>query len=388
VEIYVLNSLLQHIEVIDEFISFIWTERFKKVGDFQLVMNATSANRRKLPTGTRLAIEKSKRVMTVETIEDSTDAEGVATLTFTGRSLEYILDNRLARGALADLTFTPKWVLEGTPTEIARQIFHDVCVTGVLDAGDIIPGVNESSIFPEDTIDEPTDEVVVEIEPTSVLNAESNLADIYDFGFRLVRDTDTQLYFDVYMGSDRTTRQAILPAVVFSDDMDNLANSTELTSIALYKNVAYVLSPAGHEIVYPDDVDPEIEGFERNVLIVKADDIAVDDLDASAKMIQRGKNELAKARRFTAFDGEIARPSNYEYGVDFHLGDLVETRRKSGGMTTMQVTEQIFVQDSEGERDYPTLTVNTYITPGSWLWWPINEVWEDVDEEMDWDDAP
>jgi hypothetical protein len=57
-------------------------------------------------------------------------------------------------------------------------------------------------------------------------------------------------------------------------------------------------------------------------------------------------------------------------------------------MTTMQVTEQIFVQDSEGERDYPTLTVNTYITPGSWLWWPINEVWEDVDEEMDWDDAP
>jgi hypothetical protein len=286
VEIYVLNSLLQHIEVIDEFISFIWTERFKKVGDFQLVMNATSANRRKLPTGTRLAIEKSKRVMTVETIEDSTDAEGVATLTFTGRSLEYILDNRLARGALADLTFTPKWVLEGTPTEIARQIFHDVCVTGVLDAGDIIPGVNESSIFPEDTIDEPTDEVVVEIEPTSVLNAESNLADIYDFGFRLVRDTDTQLYFDVYMGSDRTTRQAILPAVVFSDDMDNLANSTELTSIALYKNVAYVLSPAGHEIVYPDDVDPEIEGFERNVLNVKADDIAVEDLDASAKMIQ------------------------------------------------------------------------------------------------------
>ena len=387
-DIYILNSLLQHVDIIDEFISFIWTERFKKAGDFQLVMDATSANRRKLPTGTRLAIEKSKRVMTVETIEDSVDEEGKATLTFSGRSLEYILDNRLARGVLGDLTVTPKWVLTGTPTEIARQIFHDVCVTGVLDLGDIIPGINESSIFPEDTIAEPTEEIVVEIEPASVLTVESNLADIYDFGFRLVRDTDTQLYFDVYMGSDRTSRQSILPTVEFSPEMDNLAKSTELTSIALYKNVAYVLSPAGSEIVYPVDVDPDIEGFERNVLWVKADDIAADDLDASAKMIQRGKDELAKARRFTAFDGEIARPSSYEYGVDFHLGDLVDIRKNSGGITAMQVTEQIFVHDQEGERDYPTLTVNTYITPGSWLWWPYNEVWEDVDPDLEWDDLP
>ncbi len=387
-EIYILNSLFQHVDVIDEFISFIWTERFKRVGDFQLVMNANSANRRKLPTGTRLVIEKSKRVMTVETIEDGVNDEGIATLTFSGRSLEYILDNRLARGALADLTLTPKWVLEGTPTEIARQIFHDVCVTGVLDPGDIIPGVNESSIFPEDTIAEPTEEVLVEIEPASVLTAESNLADIYDFGFRLVRDTDTQLYFDIYMGSDRTSRQSILPAITFSPDMDNLANSTELTSIALYKNVAYVLSAAGSAIVYPPDVDPEVEGFDRNVLIVKAEDIKVDDLDAEAKMIRRGLDELAKARRFTAFDGEIIRPTNYEYGVDLNLGDLVDISKNSGGLTAMQVSEWIFVQDQEGERDYPTLTVNTYITPGSWLWWPFNEVWEDVDPDLEWDDLP
>lgn len=385
---YILNSLFQHVDVVDDFISFIWTERFKRYGDFELVVHANSASRGKLPAGTRLTIERSKRVMVVETLEDTTDDEGRNVLKVTGRSLEAILDNRLARGVMGDLTITPKWVLTGTPTEIARQIYHDICVTGILDPGDIIAGVIEASIFPVDTIAEPTEEVTVELEPVTVYNALANLADIYDFGFRLVRDDDTQLYFDIYMGSDRTTRQDVLPAVVFSPDMDNLRNSTELTSTALYKNVAYVLSKAGSVIVYPLDVDPDIEGFERNVLIVKADDIAVDDLDATAKMTARGLDELAKARRFTAFDGEISLSNQYRYGVDFHLGDLSEIRKKSGGMTSMQIVEQIFVHDAEGEREYPTLTVNTYITPGSWLWWPYNQVWADVDPDLDWDDAP
>lgn len=388
-ELYVLNSLYQPIDVIDDFISLLWTERFKRAGDFQLIVNASSAFRNRLPASTLVMVDKSDRVMKVKTLEDTTDDEGRAVLKITGPEIVDILDNRLAKDAMADLTLFPKWVLEGTPTEVARQIFHDICVTGVLDPGDVIPGVVESSIYPEDTIEEPTDEYTIEIEPVSVYAALSNLADIYDFGYRMVRNpANNQIHFDVYMGSDRTSRQTILPAVIFSPDMDNLANSTELTSIALYKNVAYVLSAAGAVIVYPPDVDPEIEGFERNVLIVKADDIKVDDLDAEAKMTQRGLDELAKARRFTAFDGEIARPSNYEYGVDFNLGDLVEIRKNSGGMTTMQATEQIFVHDDQGERDYPTLTVNTYITPGSWLWWPYNEVWEDVDPDMDWEDAP
>ena len=387
-DVYILDSLYRPVDVVDDFISLIWTERFKRYGDFELIVHANSAFRGRLPAGTRLSIKKSYRVMTVETLEDTIDTEGRAVLKVSGRSLEYILDNRLARGILGDLTITPKWVLTGTPTDIARQVFHDICVTGILDPGDIIPGVNESSIFPVDTIAEPTEEITVELDVMTVYGAETNLADIYDFGFRLVRDVDGQLYFDVYMGSDRTSRQNVLPAVIFSPDMDNMQNSTELTSIALYKNVAYVLSPAGSEIVYPLDVDPDVEGFERNVLIVKADDIKVDDLDASAKMIQRGKDELAKARRFTAFDGEISQNNQYRYGVDYHLGDLIEIRKNSGAMTSMQISEQIFVQDEQGEREYPTLTVASYITVGSWLWWPYNEVWEDVDPDMDWDDAP
>ena len=389
-EIYILDSLYRRIEVVDRFESLIWTERFSALGDFELKLHSTHENRMRFKEGTRLAIADSHRVMTVETVEDSTDKDGRANLRIKGRSLEKILDSRLARGSMADLTTEPKWVLEGTPVEIANQIFHDICVTGILDVGDIIPFVNEGSIFPADTIDPPSEEIIYEIEPKTVYSAIKTLCDLYLIGFRLVLDFDTsQLYFDVYTGSDRTTRQTTFPAIVFSPGLDNLQNTSELTSSALYKNVAYVISPVGSEIVYAQDVDPSTNGFEREVLIVKADDITDEDpLIASEKMIQKGKEELGKYRRLQAFDGELNINSQYKYGRDYNLGDLVQFRNSDGLTNDMQITEQIFVSDREGDRSYPTLTVNQLITPGSWLAAPTDQVWEDLGSEEYWEDQP
>jgi hypothetical protein len=389
-EVYILDSLYRRNQVVDTFESLVWTERFSAFGDFILKLNSTLESRSRFVAGTHIAISESYRVMTVETVEDGDDSEGKRLLTLTGRSLERVNENRVARGTLGDLTTTPKWVLTGTPGFIARKIFHDICVLGILDPGDVIPMVIEGTIFPDDTIDEPTDTVTYEIDPMTVYKAIKDICDVYNLGFRLVRNFDTsQLYWDVYSGSDRTTSQTDLPAVIFSPDLDNLQKTTELTTIALYKNVAYVFSPVGHEIVYPLDVDPSVEGFERRVLLVNATDITDEDAPtASAKMIQRGKDELAKNRRFSAFDGEIGGNSAYKYGRDYNLGDLVEMRKDEGVTNNMQVTEQIFVSDKEGERSYPTLTINKFITSGSWLSWDFNQVWEELGVEEYWADQP
>lgn len=388
-EAYTLDSLFRREYVIDKFESLIWTERFKRRGDFELQLHSSIEHKTRLRPGTRLVINESYRVMVVETVEDTTDDEGKAILKVKGRSLEKILEDRLARGSLSDLTTESKWVITDLPADIVRQMFHDICVTGILDDGDIIPFVVEDSIFPADTIAEPTETVTYEIEPKSLYEAMIYICDIYEIGFRLVRDPNTlTLYFDVYMGSDRTTSQSTLPAVVFSPDLENLQNTTELTTIALYKNVAYVISPVGHEIVYPLDVDPEVEGFDRQVLFVRADDITDPTPSvASAQMIQRGKEELSRHRRFSAFDGELDSNSRYKYQQHYWLGDLVEIRNATGTTSKMQVTEQIFVSDSNGDRSYPTLSLNTFITPGSWLAWDFNQVWEDVDPDLDWEDA-
>jgi len=388
-EVYILDSLYRRQTVVDKFESLIWTERYSAYGDFELHLHSTLENRNLFPAGTKFAINESYRVMIVETVEDSTDDNGIKILKLTGRSLEAILDSRLARGSMDDLTTDPKWILTGTPVEIATQIFHDICVTGILQASDVIPLVTEGSIFPDDTIPAPVDVISYEIDPKTVYTAEKDLCDQYLLGFRLVRNFDTsQLYFDIYTGSDRTTHQSVLPSVLFSPELDNLQDTSELTSTAAYKNVAYVLSPVGTEIVYADGADSSTTGFERQVLIVQADDITdTDPPTASALMIQRGIDELAKNRKTSAFDGEISQNSQYKYGVDYNLGDLVTLRNTDGAMNDMQVTEQIFVSDNQGDRSYPTLTVNQFVTPGSWLALPADKVWNDYTTEH-WADLP
>lgn len=388
---YILDSQYRNIKTFEDFNSFIWTERARRYGDFKLIVNSTPANRKLFQQGTRLACDESYRVMIIETTEDKLDEEGKALLTVTGRSLERVLQDRIAHGVLDDTTTTPKWTITDDPKAIAEYMYNYICVLGSLDAGDIISDVAEgSSLFPTDTIAPPVDVVTVEFEPITLYDAESQLCDIYSMGFRFVRDPATaELYFDVYTGCDRTTSQTDLPAVIFSPDLENLQNITQFNTIALEKNVAYVFSPVGYEIVYGEGVDPAVDGFQRRVLLVNATDITDTDAPtASAKMIQRGKDELAKNRPYIGFDGELSQNSAYVYGRDYNLNDLVEMRTQDGVINHMQVTEQIFVSDEQGERSYPTLSLNTFVTPGSWLAVPADEDWVDVDPALDWSDLP
>lgn len=386
-DVYILDSLLRRDQLIDKYISLIWTERFADYGDFELLLTSTPGDRRRFATGTLLACSVSNYVMRVSTIEDSTDDNGVPTLKITGQSIERMFENRAAFGVLDDLTTAPKWILTDTPAEVAKTVVRSICITGILDPGDVIPYLIEGSFLPEDTIAAPADPITVEISPQSVYSALKGICDPWSLGFRILRNGDlSQLYFDVYTGSDRTTKQNILPAVVFTPELDNLQNTRELSSVDDYKNVAYVYSPAGFETVYPEDVRPETAGFERHVLVVDASDITEDNPDVSAALIQRGNEELSKHRSYSAFDGEINPNSIYKYGVDYYLGDLVEVRNTDGVTNDMRVTEQIFISDGEGIRTYPTLAVFLFIDTGSWLSWAANQVWEDMGPTEYWED--
>jgi len=386
-EVYVLDPLLRRIAVIDSFESLIWTERFAAFGDFQLDIESNPGNRTLLSTGTVLAMNESYRLMTVETVEDETDADGRRMLSVKGRSIEAILLDRVAKNSTADLTTSPKWVITGPPATVARQIFHDICVTGILDPMDVIPFINEGTFLPPDTIVEPIDPITIELDPTTVYDAIEDICHVWSMGFRLIRNFDaSELWFGVYMGSDRTTGQITLPPVIFTTSLDNLQNTKELLTTDKAKNVAYVYSPAGFLKVYPDGVDPDVTGFERHVLVVNATDITTETTDIPGALLQKGMEELAKNRVSQSLDGEIAQNSQYKYGVHYNLGDIVEMRTENS-TNDMRVTEQIFVSDRQGERAYPTLTLNTFITMGSWLSWLNNKQWIDLTTE-EWIDQP
>jgi hypothetical protein len=386
-EVYTLDELLRRTEVIDSFESCIWTERWAGWGDFEISIESNFRSRSLLQNGVQLAHSESNRVMTVETVEDGVTSEGVHILKVKGRSIESIFEDRVAKPSLDDLTTEPTWDLTGTPGAIMRQIVHDICYTGVLSEWDKIPYLVEARHpdIPADTIVEPVDPIILSIEPRDVYSVLTDVGNTWTLGFRLLRAGDMpQLYFDVYAGIDRTTHQTTYRPVIFAPELDNLENTKFLSTIEGAKNVAYVFSPVGFKEVIPSGVDEEIEGFERRVLMVKADDITSGTpAEIDSALIQRGKEALAEHRAFQAFDGEIRQQNQYTYGVDYLLGDLVEMRNVDGVTNQMRVVEQIFVSDKEGERAYPTLELNTFINTGSWLSWESNKKWIDYDADTD-----
>jgi hypothetical protein len=383
VEVYILDSLFRRTAVFDKFESLIWTERFSELGDFELDLKSTLENRAQFLPGTRLAINNSYRVMTVETVEDNTDTDGKEMLKVKGHSLEALLEDRVARNAMTDTVTEPSWALLGTPGNIARAMFDHVVRTHSLDPLDAIPFLQPGSIFPADTIPESLTEITWVQNPDSLFNAIKAICDAYDLGFRLVRNFDmSQLYFDIYAGLDRTTQQSTVPPVIFSVGLDNIQNTTEYQTIEKSKNVAYVFSDAGFEVVYGPNVDPDTDGFDRHVMVVNVT-IEAGDPDPTGTMIQAGTEALMANRASAYFDGEVNQYNEYVYGVDYNVGDLVEMRNKDGIITYKKVTEQIFVSDDQGERSYPTLTADLFAGTNTWLEWTNKStVWLDYDADL------
>lgn len=386
-EIYILDSLFRREHVVDRFESVVWAERWQTYGDFELKLPSTAQNRSLFQTNQHLATNVSNRVMVVESIEKSTDDEGRATLNISGRSFEARMDDRVARPDLSDLEVLPNWILTGTPSNVIKEVFSRICLLGELSPYDVMPGIVEGNVlYPPDTIPEAEGSIPIEIEPKSVYEVAKDLSETYDLGFRIVRHPVTsQLYFDVYTGTDRTSRQDDVPTVLFAPELENLQNTNELTTIANAKNVGYVLSEQGVQIVYPAGVNPDVAGYDRRAMVIDAGSVNSESPVATqAALYQKGYAELAKHRVLSAFDGEIPEFAQYKYAVDYNLGDLVEFRNAEGMTNSMRVIEQIFVSDSEGERSYPTLSLYQFITEGSWAAWDFDEFWADVPPGVYW----
>lgn len=384
-EVYVLDSLYRRTAVFDKFESLIWTERFFEVGDFELDLKSTLENRSWFTVGTKLAINNSHRVMTIETVEDTIDPDDKEILKITGVSLENVLSNRVVRNVMTDTTTEPNWVITDTPGNVMRTMFDHVVRNAALDPADAIPFLQPGTFLPASTLPEPTTPIRWEQAPAALLDALKGVSDLYELGFRLVRNYDTsQLYFDVYAGNDRTTRQTANAPVIFAADFGDLQNTTEFTTTSGSKNVAYVFSDSvdhPYQVVYGDKVPPDIDGFDRRVLYVTTQ-IDAADPDPVGTMIQAGSEALRATRAQQLFDGEINQYSSYTYGVDYDLGDLVEMRNKDGIISYKRITEQIFVTDAQGERSYPTLVADIYTGENDWLSWDSKQTaWIDYDAD-------
>jgi hypothetical protein len=400
-DIYILDVLLRPIDVVDEYISFIWTERWDSMGDFELVTLGTPNNRRRFVVDTKLSITQSKRVMIIESVENTTDVEKGNVLNVKGRCLNMMLEKRvLVRIDAFDPTrILPSWDTVGwDPLELLSLYFFAICYTNEISDGDNIPFLEASgSLYPVENI---LPDWGVDFEwstpPMDLYQALRKICTTYDVGFRLYKDPNaSKLYFEGVMGCDRTTRQTDFVPVIFSEDMANLVDTTELLDNSKYYNAVQVV------YFYKDEFDndttlneyvtaPELAfsegGFDQKTKFLSVTQIPEDMTlaEVPAYLIKLGEEELDRSKSVNVYDGEVDKNSAYVYEVHYNLGDIVEVRGSDGGTAFMRVVEQIFKSDSAGDAAYPSLITNSFVNPGTWASWKYDVEWAAMGSEEYW----
>jgi Siphovirus ReqiPepy6 Gp37-like protein len=373
VEPFTLTRKFLKQDIIDGFKSIIWTERYYGNSEVELVVPATSEMIKKLPEGTFLGIDGSKEVMILQTKEIK---EG--DLTLTGISLLPWLNNRFVRASAKHEDVTWKITQQTAGQALWTIIFNMCCqgspfLSGATPIGIpnpqqfIIPGLGLKNY------DNSGVKMDWDIEyGAPVYDAMANIAAGAQIGMQITlesaTDTAYSLGFRSYKGLDRTSNQTVNPVVRFSPVMDSLANITELRSLEAFKTVVYTfarLNESDYALAPATAGEARLAGtqytgFDLRALMVAVDGFNPDDIDAAkVKNIlnTRAALELANAEFIKMVDGEIVPTNQFQYGIHFSLGDLIEVQGNSEIVSISRVTEYIRAQDEAGEKAYPAVTM-------------------------------
>lgn len=367
-DLYTLDAGFQRSEVVEEFISLIWTERYATAGDFVLNVPDTMWMRTNLAEGTFLSIpNESKEVMLIETVVAKNKF-----LTIQGFTLSKFLANRMARNTWAE--DPTSWPLTGSAGAIAGQLVRDMCMTGhTMDGTTVVPD-GALEIIPN-LILGPTaagTSITSAVPFGNVYDDVVSLCALDAVGFTMypdnITDSDYDLIFTTYKGLDLTADQDVNPIVVFEPALDSLTDISETYSISAFKNTVYV-APSGITshlqlvVVYSPGASGLV-GFQRRTMYMVASDVNALEEDGitptpnlAAILTQKGVDALANNNYVKMMDGTIVPQSEFLYGRDYNLGDIVELRNTTDIAQHARISEYIRAEDSTGETAYPTLSV-------------------------------
>lgn len=344
-ELYTISSIDNRREtIIEEFESFVWTDRYSSYGDFEIKANPSKDMVSRLTPGKLVGFDSSDRIMKIDTVLHEEDSEGKQTLTIKGRSLEWQLQKRIAKKVWADVP----WDLSGTPGSIITQMVNTVCVLGTgVSALDVIPGLTASNYSTIATV------YTLSIKSGALYDRIKDICDSFELGFRIRKpDLGTSaLRFEVYSGTNRTG----MTGVAFSKDSESLSQTSRFSSQESFKNVAYVVTKTTGLSVTASGYSG-VTGLDRNVLLVDASDLTVTGAALTAAMTQRGRDALAANAKIELFDGSINPASSFKYGTHYFLGDLIVLVGDNEERQTMRITENIWSGDESGITSYPTFS--------------------------------
>lgn len=346
-EILVLNTNYESVDIVDSFKSMIWTDRYNSYGDFEMYLTINSDILKHLKEDYYLWLKDSEHCMIIEDSAIDSDTEDGNHLIVTGRSLESILERRIIWG---------QKVLTGN-LQLAIQT--------VLNENIINPSITDRKI--DNFIFEPsTDPIVTEL----TVDAQFTGDDLYvvikklcqsnNLGFKIVLNDNNQFVFSLYAGADRSYNQNINPYVVFSPGFENIINSNYFTSKSNFKNVTLVTGE-GEGSYQKTIIVGSGSGINRREIFTDAKDVDADfdggyltEAEYISHLEARGIQNLSEHSIKTAFEGEVEATPLFKYGEDFFIGDIVQVANEYGHEGRAYISELIISQSEDGVSMYPT----------------------------------
>lgn len=332
------------VSVVENFSSFVWTDRYYSAGDFELYVPPTIRVLTQYIPGYYIVRPDSEHVMIIDSVLLEEDDDGYS-YKISGESLESILKRRIL---WTDTTLSGnfqdaiKTLLDGSiisPSIVDRKIDNFVFVK------------SEDEAITSLTIEEAEyskDETIYDI-------IEKNCQE-FEIGFKVTLTSDNKFAFTLYKGVDRSYDQTAVPYVIFSPAFDNLTSSSFLKSYTDYKNVALVTGTSTDgegESTDLSTVVGEASGLDRRETHIDAGDVQGN----TSVLIKKGNEELAALKKTEAFEGEANVFNMFVYGKDFFIGDMVQLEDAFGNTGKSIVSEMVFSSDGEGEKFYPTFIV-------------------------------
>lgn len=351
-EITLLDANFEELYVLDVFKSLIWTDRYWKGGDCEIVVSPIMDVLAQLLDTVYLRLPESPHLMFLEDSNVHSEVEEGDELILTGRSLESMLDRRIVWTNIA--------MSGNLQTEIKR----------VLDDNAISP-TNSLRTFSDLVFITSTDPAVTSLTVDSQFGGEtlykvvSDLCVTNNIGFRILRNRTTNKFeFELYAGVDRSYSQSTNEPVAFTSSLDNLVNADYIESSRSLKTVCLVAGSSGVGNIKTTSTvfSPNGSGLSdlaRRELYYEASisrntpDGELTESQYIAQLEGRGKEELAKYIYLQSFDGEID-TTMYNFGDEFDMGDILQIADDYGHESQSRVLEMIYSQDQASIAIYPT----------------------------------
>lgn len=349
-DLFILNTNLDVVAIVDVYTSLIWAERYDQCGDFELKLPVSSGFLACFKQDYYIEIPESEHLMIIEKILINSDVEEGNYLTVSGRSIESILTRRVVWGCQTISGSLQNGIKELLDAAIINPSDPNRKIDNFVFKYSTDPAITDIDIKAQFTGDNLYD-VICEV------CAELNL------GFKVTMTDDKKFIFELYAGKDRSYGQIENSYVIFSPEFENISNSNYVESKSALKNIVLVGGEGeGSERRYAVAGVGGV-GLDRRELFADARDISskvnegedpISDEEYSALLIERGNEYLVEATDVMSFEGEVDTVTMFVYGKDFQKGDIVQIANEYGHEAASRVIEVIISENEEGRTVYPT----------------------------------